>query len=415
MNNAVASAPVCQEQFDKTNSMSPTTDGYLQYSALRRFGSLDGLRAIAIAGVLWRHCTQVTSDAEPFTNAGASGVSLFFVLSGFLITTLLLREWRATGRIELSAFYWRRSLRIFPLYYATLAVYCAFVAIIEPNSAAGRDFFANLPYYATYTNNWFVDLRVNADGEMRTIFVFAWTLATEEQFYLMWPPLLFLLGARRAFWLLAGMIAFDLALSATIPMGFGGFNGFNTGSPATVADRLVRIATSFSSEIAIGCVLGGMLHYRRTFEFVWRVLGRSWSIWVAAAASIAVVIAWSEVTLWWRLTQSVAFAALIGAAVIQPRQGLSWLLDNRVLVRIGVVSYGMYLLHMIGIHLVTRSAAAAGWNLLDAPWLRLGLASAATFILSDLSFRWFEAPILALKTRTPWFGLGRRWREAKRL
>ena len=379
-------------------------DGYLQYSALRRFGSLDGLRAIAIAGVLWQHCMPVAADADPFTNAGASGVSLFFVLSGFLITTLLLREWRASGRIDLPAFYWRRSLRIFPLYYATLAAYCVLVAITEPNSAAGRDFFANVPYYATYTNNWFVDLRVNADGEMRTIFIFAWTLATEEQFYLMWPPLLFLLGVRRAFWLLMGLIAFDLTLSATIPP---------SDAPATVTDRLVRIATSFSSEIAIGCALGGLLHYRRTFEMVARLLGRTWSIWAAAAASTAVVISWPEVTLWWRVTQALAFAALLGAAVIQPQHGLSWLLDNRVLVRIGVVSYGMYLLHMIGIHLVTKSAAAAGWNLLDAPWLRLGLASMTTYILAELSFRCFEAPILALKSRTPWFGLGRWWRAPR--
>ena len=131
----------------------------------------------------------------PFTSIGASGVSLFFVLSGFLITTLLLREHDAHGRIGLRDFYARRALRIFPLYFAVLALYAAITFLTERDAqghlnGAARLFASNLPYYATYTNNWFVDLKLNEDGQRRVIFIFAWSLATEEQFYAFWPPVL---------------------------------------------------------------------------------------------------------------------------------------------------------------------------------------------------------------------------------
>ncbi len=367
------------------------------FQSLKRLGSLDGLRALAIAGVLWQHCTPVAASSNPFTNAGASGVSLFFVLSGFLITTLLLREWRSKGSIDLSAFYWRRTLRILPLYYATLAVYCVLVAVFDRHSAAGRDFFSNLPYFLTYTNNWFVDLAVNADGELRTIFIFAWTLATEEQFYLFWPPILFLLAPKRAFWLLAGIVAIDVVVASS-------FTSLEV--PANGAERMLKIIASFSSEIAFGCALGGILHERRSFALAWGLLGQWWSIWIAAALSIWMVMGWPEATVGWRVAQAAAFTMLIGAAVVKPRHGLSWLLDWRPLARIGVVSYGMYLLHMLAIHATEMGFGLIGWTEVNSPWLLLLTAGLATWVIAELSFRWFESPILALKSRPAWFGLG---------
>src|SRR6202012_1705138 len=88
------------------------------------------------------------------------------------------------GTISLKNFYARRTLRIFPLYYATLLLYTGLVVALEhgPERAA---FFASLPSYATYTSNWFVD-RFAAE---RVIFAFCWSLATEEQFYLLWPSI----------------------------------------------------------------------------------------------------------------------------------------------------------------------------------------------------------------------------------
>lgn len=93
--------------------------------------------------------------------------------------TLLLRERERNSKIDLKAFYIRRSLRIFPLYYGVLFLYMVLVSVLERDSTAGQAFFNNLIYFATYTSNLFVPL----DG--RVIFYFAWSLAAEEQFYLM--------------------------------------------------------------------------------------------------------------------------------------------------------------------------------------------------------------------------------------
>src|SRR5262249_8406845 len=119
----------------------------------------------------------------PILHRGQLGVHLFFAISGFLITSLMIRERMQYGRVSLAKFYMRRSLRIFPLYYATILVYVLLVLSLEQNSAAGREFFHNLPAFCTYTTNWFVRL---TSGE-RVVFYFAWSLAVEEQFYLTWP------------------------------------------------------------------------------------------------------------------------------------------------------------------------------------------------------------------------------------
>ncbi len=101
---------------------------------------------------------------------------------GILITSLLIRERNDTGTISMTGFYMRRSLRIFPLYYAVLLLYVALVPVMD-QGPAGSEFFRNLPFFATYTSNWFVPF----DESERIIFYFAWSLATEEQFYLTWP------------------------------------------------------------------------------------------------------------------------------------------------------------------------------------------------------------------------------------
>ena len=150
--------------------------------AICTFGSLDGLRAISILMVIWHHTASALYPNIRILRLGHLGVHFFFVISGFLLTTLLLREREKHGTISLKHFYIRRSLRIFPLYYAVILVYIAVVYFVEPTSVYGLAFWDNLKYYLTYTSNWFV-----THDQPRVIFYFAWSLATEEQFYLMWP------------------------------------------------------------------------------------------------------------------------------------------------------------------------------------------------------------------------------------
>jgi len=160
-------------------SAPPTAaTAHAAFRARKYFGEIDGLRAFAIAAVAWNH-----SGHGPDNFGHGLGVVLFFVLSGFLITTLLLREESKTGTISLTGFYARRSLRIFPLYFSVLALYVVLVLVVEKGSPEGRQFFSNLPYYLTFTANYFVTWE---EGK-RTIFYFAWSLSAQEQFYTIWP------------------------------------------------------------------------------------------------------------------------------------------------------------------------------------------------------------------------------------
>src|SRR5262249_49399060 len=115
--------------------MQPTYEDFLR---TRVWGSLDGLRAISILGVIWTHVWYVSGPTYydaltkiPVLRNGAFGVSVFFGISGFLITALLLREKARQGQISLRDFYIRRTLRIWPLYYAVLALYVALVITLK--------------------------------------------------------------------------------------------------------------------------------------------------------------------------------------------------------------------------------------------------------------------------------------------
>lgn len=229
----------------------------------RVFSSLDGLRCLSIVGVVWFH-----GGVLPF---GHYGVDLFFALSGFLITTLLLRERTTRGDISLGAFYMRRTLRIFPLYYAVLAVYVVLVLVFERGTPEGAAFWGNLPAYLTYTSNWFVDL-----GDGRVIFYFAWSLATEEQFYLFWPWIEKYVRARLAVPLMAVLLCIGWTAHAGALDGFLG------------ADSLLRTAlASIAPSLGLGVLLAHLLYDRRGFEYAFRLLGSRFAAPLGLVALLA--------------------------------------------------------------------------------------------------------------------------------
>jgi peptidoglycan/LPS O-acetylase OafA/YrhL len=160
---------------------------------MRKLGhvpALDALRGIAIALVLGGHAAYLIPG-------GGLGVDLFFVLSGFLITSLLLNEWHERGRVNLIAFYRRRALRLLPALVVMLGVYCLVVSFLtligqHPKDTPGRVLLGSLLGLAYATN--LADL---AGGLPVGALSHLWSLAQEEQFYLLWPPILLLaLGFR---------------------------------------------------------------------------------------------------------------------------------------------------------------------------------------------------------------------------
>ena len=152
-----------------------------------RIPSLDGVRAASISLVILGHLVGTTGfpvGAGALSHIGNFGVRCFFVISGFLITTLLLREWHANGNISISRFYLRRSLRIFPAcYFFILVMFLAWqFGWIEVES---REWL----HAATYTMNYMHDGTWNLSH--------LWSLSAEEQFYLLWPGVLVVVGLRR--------------------------------------------------------------------------------------------------------------------------------------------------------------------------------------------------------------------------
>jgi peptidoglycan/LPS O-acetylase OafA/YrhL len=359
---------------------------YDQFRSIRYFGSLDALRSLAIIGVIWQHFPAIPHADMPFTDAGAAGVGLFFALSGFLITTLLLREEDATGEISLRKFYLRRSLRIFPLYYAVLGIYTVLVLLREHN-AAGRLFFSNLPYYLTYTSNWFVDLIVNEDGQRRVIFIFAWSLATEEQFYLFWPVVFRFLRRHLAIALLVAIMVADIAL--TFSFGRGNV-------PESWQERLLKIATSPSTEICCGVLWALALHSKKGFPIAWKLLGYRWSAPAAGALALAVMLWPGTASAGWYLAMALVLSLLVTTCVIREDHGLAWFLQLKPLVRVGVVSYGVYMLHMLAVNAIK---VVLPHHVSGSSALSFLLAVTLAYIMAEISFRLFESPILRMKAR----------------
>lgn len=333
------------------------------------------MRALAVTAVVWYHAHPGWS-ALPMTTKGFFGVDAFFVLSGLLITTLLLHEQAAQGRISLAGFYMRRALRIFPLYYAVLALLATYY-VWRP-SEAGALFLAELPWHASYLSNW-----VRLDSMMEI----TWSLSTEEQFYLVWPPLLAWLGWRA----LPGLLAFLLLNQA---VNFGLLDGWLAAHGLHYEAQ--HILQSTFTPIVLGVLAAFALQHEPTRARLARLLTPA-RLWLLAALLLALLNApVSDVRGTLRLSVHLCIALLLIGLVLHPGHQLVRWLQWRPLVFLGTVSYGVYLLHKIGLDLARRLLAHTGS---DAPEALFVLGMLVTVALAGLSFRWFERPLLKLKDR----------------
>ncbi|MHC4261835.1 MAG: acyltransferase family protein [Planctomycetota bacterium] len=355
-----------------------TTEKYDEYRTRRHFGSLDGLRCVAILSVIWHHTGQ------PFEGTWAArgflGVDLFFVLSGFLIVTLLLRERDRSGAISLKKFYLRRTLRIFPAYYMVLALTGALFFLLGSKSL--EVYLSDLPYLATYTSNW-IHVEVPNLGVM-------WSLATEEQFYLLWPLIEVLVPRRAIGWVLA------LAIGVNQAVNFGLTDELWRQTFGTEPDVYI-LQTTFTP-ILLGVGLAHALHGRGGFALVWRLIGARWaSVALAAATMASIALSPDDISGPSRLVTQILMTLLIGSVVVREDTALRPLLTLRPVVYLGTISYGLYLLHMFGV----STALSLGERIpaLDNFLARITITTAVATVLATLSFRYFETPFLKLKER----------------
>ncbi len=350
---------------------------HAEFLSIGHFSSLDGLRALSVFAVIWHHAaTEAFADTR-WTNAGSEGVTLFFAISGFLITTLLLRERERFGAIDLRAFYVRRSLRILPLYYAVLLLYLLAVLLFERQSEAGQQFVSNLPAFLTFTSNWFVSM-----GD-RTIFYIAWSVAAEEQFYLLWPALLVQLGSsRRALWALGFVIGVLLVLEAIV-----------IAMKWPVTDPLPWFVYKIPVAIMLGAAGSLLLHSRRGFELLHPLISGYWT-------PVIYVVLLSQcfgrpVP---RFIIHLLCLLIVLSTCVSQRHVLHRLLNWPALVYVGSISYGIYLLHLLAGKAAIMALGKLGVATDD--WAVVFVATAvAGIVAAALSYRFFESRFLALKTR----------------
>lgn len=336
---------------------------------------LDGLRALAILPVVWHHATPRLLPG--ILGKGAVGVDLFFALSGFLITTLLLRERRATGGVRLGAFYARRSLRIFPLYYVVLGFYALRALQTHGDSVVAQHFLDGLVFHATYTANWFLNYQVPHP----VMFAFSWTLCVEEQFYLVWPGLVAWLRNRAVLAVVMSaavvidMLAEHAAFSSWLPPGSLG----------------LRMLTSFAAPIGCGSMVALLLDAPRGFAAARWLLGWRASAPLLLAASIGLLLV--PATPYEYL--SVTLAALVGAVALRPDNGLAWLLEWAPLRKLGQLSYALYLLHITALGLVRKFLP----QFHESALLVFALGLPLSVLFAQVAHLAIERPFLRLRSR----------------
>jgi peptidoglycan/LPS O-acetylase OafA/YrhL len=332
-----------------------------------RIPGLDGLRAISIALVIAGHLrSSVTSppivqamlDETWRFDPSNLGVRMFFVISGFLITGLLLRERdEGSGRIDLARFYLRRARRIMPAFYAFLL---AMVALSVPGLVVLP--VASVVRAATYTSDY-----------LQVVWVVGhtWSLAVEEQFYLIWPLLLAFLSKRTAFaCATATLVVSPLARTAAA---FGHWPWDVHYSFEGVADAL-----------ATGCLLAGLRSRLDVCAPYLRMLrSQVCGLWPLAAVALATLNVVGP-----RLLASAVGVTLLNLTMAVgidrstrlPAVGLGRLLNLPVVVMCGMLSYSLYLWQQP--ILEKGSAILFPWNL-----IAIGMLATASFVIIERPFR----------------------------
>jgi peptidoglycan/LPS O-acetylase OafA/YrhL len=348
--------------------------------------SLDGLRGVAVLMVMAHHAPF------SFAQGGFLGVDVFFVLSGFLITGLLMQEHYRTGAISLRKFYARRALRLLPALVVMLSVVLALPGLFLPRGASPWRLALVVFFYAA---NWVAAYQL-VDLDVLTP---TWSLAIEEQFYLLWPPLLHLLlvlkiGRR---WIVSFLLL-GIASASIIRVTL--WNSF--GLEATW--RLYYGLDTRMDSLLLGCLVGLLAAWDLLPKRGWLLAATRYAALAAAGilgvltytASRSGLEALEALFLGVELLASVVVAVLIVGLVTSPPRLLSLILEQPALVWAGRISYGLYLWHVPIFHGVLRGShmTRIGIRLPLRP-LRFVVA----FGVASASFYLVEQPMLRLKER----------------
>jgi peptidoglycan/LPS O-acetylase OafA/YrhL len=337
--------------------------------------TLDGWRAVAVGLVILYHSFMdvFPKDSTSFflASRGAKGVDIFFALSGLLITTRLLEERAANGRINLSQFYVRRAFRILPPYFLYLGV-LALLALAGVVSVSRLQWLGCVGFFRNYLPE--PDVWGRYTGHF-------WSLSVEEHFYLLWPFLLVLLGTRKAGGL-AVLLAVAISVWRKVDQHYQILSPFGLGRSDTNMDAILW-----------GGFAAVVVHHPAARAWLSRRL--TLSVWVGLVV-VAVYLVLAEPPFGMTLL-AVLMPWLLLGTVFNPTSWPSRLLETAPLRWLGRISYSLYLWQQLFIFGVLRHL---GVLQSDAPWqVNLALALPATLAAAAGSYYLVERPILRIGHR----------------
>jgi len=309
---------------------------------------------------------------------GAFGVSVFFVLSSYLITELLLREKDLIGTLDVRSFYIRRILRIWPLYFAFLGLAVVLRWIVPGQNVTWR---AGL-WFSLLAGNWFIVFH----GFPSSVIFPLWSVSIEEQFYITWPTVVRRVS-EAGMLVIAGLLL-AIATASRVYLGV-----HHVGESDVWCNTFVQL-----DPIAIGILTAVLL--RGEIPRMSRLLRAA--LMIAGVTGLALGSMFFGIKNDPLTTARIVFGypsvaiggALLLLSVLRNRTSSS----NRVLIYLGRISYGLYVFHVLGLlisdHVVHNQTA----NLFRYA-VRVTVALAATIVMAAVSYRWLETPFLSLKQR----------------
>lgn len=343
-----------------------TTLTHAEFLSAKRFPALDGLRALAATMVVLFHF------GGPDVLQGWIGVHLFFVLSGFLITTLLLRERQRSGRVSLPEFYLRRAFRILPVYLVVLGM--VVLGSLAAGTFVSSGVSAALPFHLTLLNEFAGN---NPFGQ-------SWTLGIEQKFYLFWPLLLVTGAASTARqW---GVTAAGLVLALGL-------------LPATLGQANPNWSLGYFS-ILVGCLVAVAMHHPRGFAVVRPLtrpavtvcVGVAFVAWHFSLSTVARSLdEWSGVPGHIVVTPVYALACAVLLPAVVANGPVQRFLSTRPMVFVGERSYSLYLVQNIA-GLAVAGVVATGFA-------HMVLVYAVALVMAHALYRLVEQPMIAVGRR----------------
>ena len=333
---------------------------------------LDGLRGFAILGVMIFHARY------PFLEGGFIGVDIFFVLSGFLITYLLVSEFDQYGSVSLRNFYMRRLLRLGPALLALLFAFCLASFLFLSSQKATSNYIDSLISLA-YLSNWARAFSIHPPD----LLGHTWSLSIEEQFYIIWPIILLTMLRLSKNRSQVVILAAITAISSWIVRVYLLSNG-------ATPERLYNGLDTRADALMVGCTIGvamssGLLmkNHRETLSKIF--------IFMAPISVACLLGRWRSPVMYQFgfFTIDIMATILVIDVLINPRSLIRKLLGMRWLVWVGRISYSLYLWH----YPIYRALFAFKFSSLAV----LTWGSLATFLVASMSHYFMEKPLLKLK------------------